>query len=63
MAVCAAPEEEEGAFRGDDRAWSLQSKQGERKKHESFLELCCSAIPTTVCVQEGGGFFQQFKGF
>lgn len=48
MTVCAASEEEEGGFRYDDGAWDLQSKQGERKKHESVLELCCSTLPVTV---------------
>jgi len=47
--VFAAPEEEEeeeeGVFRGGDGAWHLQSKQGERKKHESFQEFCCSTLP------------------
>lgn len=52
MSVCAASEEEEGAFRHHDGAGDLQSKQGERKKHESIPELCCSTLPMTVEVEK-----------
>lgn len=52
MSVCAAAEEEEGAFTHDDGPWDLQSKQGESKKHKSIPELCCSTLPITVEVQE-----------
>lgn len=52
--MCAAPDEEEG----EDGAWSLQRKKEERKKHESFLELCSRE----QCVR-GGWIFQTCKGF
>lgn len=59
MAGFAAPEKEEGAFRGGDGAWLLQSKQGQWKKHGSFLEVCSSTPPIIV----GGVIFQLFKSF